>query len=336
LRELWYVDPQMRTLSYALLVAACGPHLPTMDAGSPDQACQAYASARCAKWQSCEPANVKADFADATTCVAREKEVCLNSISAPGTGNTPASMTACAAAYTNWSCPDWANSIVPEPCKIQPGSKAKGNPCIFSAQCASGYCSIPRGATCGACDDLPQVGTRCVAGNSCAGNGLYCDGVTGTCQAQVMTAGAFCDAGSCGYLLDCVAPLDGGAGTCMPLGTEVDAGCFGSQHDAPYCASQFGFVCLKNHCQQELFAFAGSACAYNSSTNSYTRCTAGSTCVAGDGGSTCVAAAAEGFACDTALGINCITPARCVATNGAATTGQIIGTCQLQSGVTCQ
>jgi hypothetical protein len=277
------------------------------------------------------------DYSDAMTCEAREKAQCLSSISAPGTGNTPATVSACAAAFTSWSCPDWWNNVTPQACKAQQGTIANGATCVFAAQCSTGYCMLPRGAKCGTCATAPQVGTSCAAGNGCGGNGLYCDSISDTCEAFVTTAGTFCDAGSCGYLLGCVVPTDGGAGTCQPLGTAVDAGCDSQQHNAPACSNAFGFACVRRHCVEDLFAYSASACGLNVDAGTFTRCNAGATCVAGDGGSTCVAAAAEGFACDTALGINCLAPARCVSTNGNATDGgPVVGTCQLSSGVTCQ
>jgi hypothetical protein len=307
------------------------------DAGSADEACALLAQARCTKRQQCEPAVLAADFADLATCEARDKANCLSSISAPSTGNTPASLTACAAAYSSWSCADWYNGITPAACKVQSGTKANGSLCSFAAQCSSAYCAVFRGANCGTCAPQPSIGTSCAAGNACGGNGLYCDSFTDTCQALVTSSGQSCDAGSCGYQLGCVIPTDGGGGTCQALGSEVDAGCDGAQRLAPTCSRPLGFTCLRRHCVAELHAQANGACGVDLDAGTVTRCMAGSTCTAADAGSVCVAPVAEGLACDTAAGVDCLNPARCVSTDGMATDGgPVVGTCKLASPLSCQ
>jgi hypothetical protein len=330
----------MRTSLLLLVsVVACssGGSTTTTDAGSPDQACGALATARCAKRMACEPAILFEDYSDPATCQNREKEVCLNSISAPGTGNTPATISACAAAFPSWSCTDWWNGITPDVCKVAAGSKANGATCIFASQCSSGYCAVFRGATCGSCAPVPIVGTPCGAGNGCGGNGLYCDTITNTCQVLVTSAGAFCDAGSCGYQLGCVVPLDGTPPSCQPLGSVPDAGCDVNQHTAPACSRASGFACVRRHCVQDAFVSSGGACGTDLDAGTFTRCISGSTCHTADAGSTCVAPAAEGFGCDSNASINCLAPARCVSNDGQPTDGgPVVGKCEMPSGVACQ
>jgi hypothetical protein len=327
----------MRSLIVPLtLLLACSSGS-SADSGSltADEACAAIASVRCAKRESCEPATLTAQYGDVTTCIARDKANCVSSLSAPGTGNTPATVKACADAYPSWSCPDWYNNVPPDPCKTPAGTQSTGTPCAFSGQCSSAFCAIPAGATCGSCATLPTVGTSCAAGLSCGGNGLYCEPVTQTCQKLVTSPGYGCDAGSCGYLLGCVVALDAGTGTCQPLGT-FDAGCDGQQRTAPTCASALGYACIFRRCVIDAYAGTGQMCGTNRDAGTYTRCAAGGSCQGDAGMQTCVAAAAEGFDCDTSLGIDCLAPARCVSSNGMATDGgPVLGKCALASGMTC-
>jgi hypothetical protein len=318
-----------------LLIGCSGSSTPDSGSLTPDEACAAIASVRCAKRQTCEPGTLTAQYGDVTTCVARDKANCVSSFSAPGSGNTPAATKACADAYPSWSCPDWYNNVIPDACKTPAGTKPMGNPCLFSSQCQSAFCGIATGATCGSCASIPTVGTSCAAGVSCGGNGLYCEPNSLTCQKLVTSPGYACDAGSCGYLLGCVVALDAGSGTCQPLGL-LDAGCDGQQHAAPTCAGALSYTCIFRYCVYDLYAGAGQMCGTNRDAGTYTRCAAGGSCQGSAGAQTCVAAAAEGFDCDTSLGIDCLAPARCVSTNGMATDGgPVLGKCTLSSGMTC-
>jgi hypothetical protein len=337
----------MRTslLTLALVAVACSSS-PSTDGGTHpdagggptgDAACTASGTARCDQEQKCEPATFDNAFADMPTCISREKASCLNALAAKGTGNTPTTVQACADAYATWSCPDWFNTVTPTACKIQVGTGASGSSCSFSAQCASAFCDITTGTSCGICAPPPTVGTNCGGGGGCGGNSLFCDTNTHTCQTLVTTQGAFCDAGSCGYLLGCVVPTDGGVSSCQALGQSVDAGCDGQQHTAPACSSGFGFACERKYCSVELFANAGEFCGTDRDAGTFTRCGAGSTCAGVTGAETCVAGAADTMACDTANGVDCLSPSRCVsATGGSNDAGDVVGTCQASGSATCQ
>jgi hypothetical protein len=99
----------------------------------------------------------------------------------------------------------------------------------------------------------------------------------------------------------------------------------------------FGFSCYRFRCTQNAFAGAGLSCGSDRDAGVLTRCTAGATCVADAGVSKCVAPAADTASCDTAAGINCDLPARCVSTNGMPTDGgPVVGACTVSTGSLCQ
>jgi hypothetical protein len=329
----------MRSLIVPLVAFAACSSGTNSDGGTPtaDSACTALAAARCNKQQQCEPATVTFNFGDVATCTAREKIRCLNSLAANGTGNTAATVQGCADAYPAWTCPDYMNSIFPPACRTQVGTQANGSGCAFSSQCTSAFCAFPTGAACGACAPAQVVGSPCGGGIGCAGNGLYCDSASQTCQSLVTSPGYFCEAGSCGYLLGCVMPLDGGAGTCEPLVSTLDAGCDAQQHNAAACAAVMGFACVARHCVADIFVSVGQPCGTDRDAGIFHRCSAGGFCAGDAGATTCMAPAGEGFDCDTALGIDCVVPARCVSTNGLGTDGgPVLGKCALPSGTVCQ
>lgn len=329
----------MRPLLVSLAaLAACSPGSgPDGGALTADTACAARAAARCNKNEQCEPATVTVQYGDVATCSAREKTRCLNALAAEGTGDTPATVQACADAYAAWTCPDYMNNLPPAACRVQAGTKANGAACAFSAQCTSAFCAVPTGAKCGRCAPAQAVGSACPGGIGCGGNGLYCEAGSQTCQSLVTSPGYFCDAGSCGYLLGCVVPLDAGPGSCQPLGATVDAGCDAQQHSAAACSNVFGFACVARRCVQDTFVGVGQACGTDRDAGTFRRCSSGGTCAGDAGATTCVAPAAEGFDCDTALGVECLVPARCVSTSGAGTDGgPVLGKCALPSGAVCQ
>ena len=291
-----------------------------------DEACTSIAAVRCAKRQECEPATFVTTWGDLATCTGRDKLACLASITAPGAGNTP---------YAAWQCPDWFNGVPPAACAQKTGTHAVGDVCTFAAQCGSGFCATSRGAKCGVCAAAPVVGTACGDGVGCGGNGLTCDPTSLTCVVMVTDGGA-CQSGTCGYGFGCVA--DGGL--CFAEGDFVDAGCDSTERLAPTCRRELGFSCVRRHCVQTSFASAGGACGLDLVAGSFTRCRSGGNCVgdAGTGVSTCVGAANDAVSCESPGGSLCLSPARCVSTDGGAVDAgdAIVGVCQLPSGVVCQ
>jgi hypothetical protein len=96
----------------------------------------------------------------------------------PGSTRTVDGLFACADQFRQQAC-DAVNDDVIPPC-VTPGTRAPGEPCIASSQCASLVCFNTGGGNCGSCDPTVGVGEACSSEVACT-PGLYCDPLTNTC-----------------------------------------------------------------------------------------------------------------------------------------------------------
>ena len=305
------------------------------DAGvSSDQACLDYAQASCAKRQSCtnlvvtSGAQIVALFGNSSTCVEREKLMCLGSVRAARSGFTPTNVERCVTAHAKWSCSDFLDNIPPAEC-TPVGSGSDGAACAFNSQCKSGFCVGDHQKLCGVCGTSPPTGASCSV--SFCGHDQIC--VSGQCQTRV-APGAACDnttapcqagltcTGAVGTTKTCQAALINSTDTCG----GANPGCFFAQ--GLWCSS------ATHLCTNISYVGSGQPCG-TASDGTHAECQAGN-CYTSSGPAaatdlgTCVANAGDGEACDTMLGPTCIMPARCITDDGGSR-----GTCIVPDGTTC-
>jgi hypothetical protein len=129
---------------------------------TPAEACIAYATAVCQRRAICKGSSYVSCAVDS----------CPDLTFSSGSTRTAANLKACAETYATLPCEQVALDILP-PC-VTPGTRQVGEACKFPSQCASLYCGMNNGSTCGTCRELVGVGQACSpAGAGCVG-GSYC------------------------------------------------------------------------------------------------------------------------------------------------------------------
>ncbi len=293
-------------------VGACSSSSSTTGGGTPEQACGDALAAFCNRAQSCAPFFIQAAFGDVATCIARQKLTCHTRVTATGSGATASKLEACSQALAAASCDDILSGNTPAACQIS-GSLGAGTACGDDSQCAAGYCKKSTGS-CGVCSARSKAGEACAGTADCT-PGLACQG---TCV-MPGAAGAACSASQpCQGSLVCL--VTAGAGTCtIPVG--AGAAC---DPQSQNCDSRQGLFCnpLTTACATVQVVANGGACGLTG--GSFSVCTAAGKCSGALAG-TCLAAAADGAACDTTNGPNCVSPATC-----------INGLCQLPDPSSCR
>ncbi|HEY4015962.1 MAG TPA: hypothetical protein VGM06_21650 [Polyangiaceae bacterium] len=239
---------------------------------------------------------MEVDYGDVAACVARNVPICISSLAANGTGRTPATVLACAAAYDSASCDDVVVGRPPPACRV-PGRFPGGATCGDDAQCAGpqSYCRIPADANCGSCAELGESGAPCASDRDCE-SGLVC---YFSCMAPVGLHEA-CDGMTrqCPQTLVC---LDYVCTTPAPLGAPCEPRADPCDHDNGLFCDPRARVCARY-----ATADAGATCG------------AGAICLNGTCGAeegappTCIPNASDGKACGPAAGPSCMAPARCV------------------------
>ncbi len=277
-----------------------------------EEACTAYVGGLCDLISRCAPLLTNAAFADLATCKSRLNMQCANVFKATGTSATPSRMDQCAKELATATCTDAFANNLPASCTPQPGTLVDGTGCGDDAQCQSTICLKKGEDTCGVCGKQPSVGSSCTGGgflgNNPCGRGLTC--ANGTCVKQLAKGASGCDSKT--------APCQGGlscaSGTCVDAATEGQK-CDSSGATAPDCNILIGLFCnpTTKVCQKFKNAKAGEACGVVGGTD-YAFCVGGSFCKTSGTtppSGTCLAAAADGGACDSKNGPTCLAPARC-------------------------
>ena len=311
------------------------------EAGDEDEsdhaACDGYAAIICAKLDACTGGvNVPMNYASVDECTAREALTCVASLEAPDNGGSASGIERCGAAVQAGSCADFFDHTnLPSPCVARPGPRPADAPCAFNGQCASSWCWLGTGATCGRCSTRPGVGAPCVANADCGGQSLHCSAALGACE-PIVAPGSACDAQHlCPFEESCVTADGGASGICTvrgALGTSCDA----KLVNAPLCANDFGVFCpsATDVCALAVVAQPDETCGITAGVtvngvkgpSSMAICYGGSACspsTASNG--LCSPAAADGNRCDTVNGPPCLNPARCLVTSDAGTEG----TCEI-------
>ena len=300
-----------------------------------DQACAMRAQAECGKRNTCSNGtSITRVYGEMSVCLARAALECRSRLAAPNTGASPETVSKCAADYATLSCNDFFNNELPADCTPS-GPGTNGQPCAFNGQCATAYCGGTENALCGTCAAQPAAGDSCA--DSLCGPGQNCVAATMNCQ-EVGILNGSCDTNDpCGNGLSCVGVSSTSTvGSCeVALGT-AGAACGGGT--TPACNGSLGLACVgasgSKTCVTISYVSDGMPCG-NLSDTSFALCRAG-TCYTSTGvasGSetgTCKLDAIEGASCDTALGPSCMTPARCVGSDGGTS-----GLCTLPTGSAC-
>jgi hypothetical protein len=293
------------------------------------KACADEAQSNCGRLDSCLMNGTALEYGDIGTCYARQAAECTASLASSGTGRTPANEETCAQQIPNASCTDFLNNNTPPACQPPAGALATGAGCAFSAQCASSFCALPRTSVCGTCQPQPAAGASCATLSGC-GQGLEC--VLDTCVALATSSGASCTpAQPCGTGLSCVTPAKATTGTCQMAASTVGAPCDPKRVMGPGCDSSLGLYCdqTAKTCATDAYVSSGVCDTDFDVLKVSTPCTGGATCYK----NACVAPAADGQPCNTALGIDCLRPARCV---GVGVDGGTMGMCALPGSMQCQ
>jgi hypothetical protein len=299
-------------------------------------ACSDFAAAKCAKFASCtNGVYVEVNYPSQAVCQSREESACLGVLAAPGNTATPAGFEQCGKDIANGACADFFDITNQTPaCTPQAGPRANGQSCVNSGQCQSTWCYAPTGAQCGTCATRPAAGAACTADVDCGGNGMLCS-VAKTCAAVVPGGGACGDSAPCAFGLSCVGAATGqNNGKCETSGATIGAACDGKRVTAPLCNHDLGLFCpsATDTCAMSSFVDAGVTCGIKpgmvitgsdaSTPSSLATCGGASACEpAAAASGTCVAAAADGAQCNTAVGPPCLDPARCVTMGDASANG---------------
>jgi hypothetical protein len=308
------------------------------DAGTPAEACAAYAEARCTQLDACSNATYTVlHYGTQTTCMSNVAAECVNALAAPQTAATPRFYAACAAAVATESCANLFGANPPAACAPLAGPLATGSPCFASGQCQTTYCAVPSTANCGVCAAVPVAGNPCSVDADCGSRNQLTCSKAGTCVTYGELS-ASCDKNDpCSPGLSCVGAdaKKGLAGTCNASAATVGAAC--DPATGATCDAMLLLTCdaATKQCVADTLVGASQVC--GAVNGGAARCETSGTCVipdagvvddAGDAGvdagpaiGTCLAAAANGSACDSANGPACVPPAKCVTTDDASTAG---------------
>ena len=351
----------MQYLSVSLVVGlllatatGCGSSTTSSNGTTPATACADVAHAQCVKHEACSLASFANDhsYGSEADCEARVAPSCVNALAAQGTGQSPANIESCVAQYPNYSCTDFRDNNPSGACLPPAGTRANGAVCGANAQCTSTFCHIAQNETCGVCAAQPVADAPCSYAGDC-GRNLGCaiasSATTGTCAARVASAGTcLTNTNPCQAGYACVGDNETNAtsGTCQSQGNTLGAACDRSRKTEANCDAEFGLTCVPTAagssvgtCQAITLVGAGQTCGVLGSApiTGEALCNAGGLCAkvnTSDATGTCVAAAADGAACDsdTSVGPPCLPPAKCV----AITAGTTAGTCIVPDATKCQ
>lgn len=274
-------------------------------------AAAAAATAYCQAYEVCTPFLLQEVYGDVATCTRQETVGVLETLAAPGSSYTTALAMACASAFPGTSCADLLDNNWPSACRSQTGTVANGGSCGDSSQCASTYCNVPSGQTCGTCAALSPNGgscsqdAECPVGSTCTNStcvvpgdvGAVCNATTRPCLATLI-----CRAGACD------SPDLLGSSCTVTSNTDTYGTC--GAYSGNFCTATLS---SSGTCQAFIFATATApGCGYLNGVWPICGTTGfcqGSTSTARG---TCQAASAVGQTCSDTGGPLCLSPAVCV------------------------
>ena len=304
-----------------------GPRPDAATLSAAQSSCASWATGYCANYEACDPVDFATQFSGTADCLSVEAAMCAAMILAPAANVTPDNRTACGMARMSFSCSDFANGQTPTACVQPAGVSANGTACRFNAECASSFCQIQQGASCGVCTQTSS-GSACPCSSGfscmnsvCAGQGQLGD----NCSATLPCANS--------NHIACVIPAGQSMGTCTLRVASAGAACGANNSSAPGCDYYAGLFCNTgtNVCGPYVFVGAGQSCG-TLPTGGRSICNDGTCINQVNGVGTCVTRARGGQSCDPTgvTGPSCQLDAQCVA--GFTRT---VGTCQLRGGLAC-
>ncbi len=254
-------------------------------------ACVAYMNAQCnRRYYECSGFEAKADPCPEFV------GWCPDFLFSEGSQLDVAGVLACAETWRKHPCELLNKGFDPE-CGLPPGTRALGEPCFYSRQCASGACGKGNNAAlpeCGACIPVGKVGDPCYDGSVSCPNGDECTGEG--CQPQItfdLPDGSVCERYAQCHADSLCFPAADGMMRCQPrrkLGEDCSNGA--------YCAK--GLLCgVDNLCAMPVLAGLGELCSGRG-------CTAGGWCqgvAANPTQAMCIPIAAAGQPCFTQEGV---------------------------------
>jgi hypothetical protein len=211
------------------------------------KACADNAAQYCTQLSTCSPFLVSIQYGDEITCEMAQTPGCMDALSAPGTGWTGDVLEACVKARSMLSCEDFLYAKpYPKACEVY--GTLVNKPCRYDAQCATGYCYIAMGATCGNCIQRQPTGGPCKSAADCDGN-LMCSSAS-TCAAPSGIGGP------CSMTVPCQSGLACVGSQCVVPG-GVDAGCADAGGTCDY---NLGAYCVGSSCAPVTVDTAGGSC----------------------------------------------------------------------------
>jgi hypothetical protein len=306
-------------------------------------ACMSYAMAWCDQLNSCNTVGILMDYGAAAVCQDQVGAECINELSAPMTGESPADRMACVSAIPGWGCSDFLNNQnAPAACAPKSGGVASGGGCGFSSQCSTGFCSVAHKAQCGKCASLPVAGDKCAKTQDCgptgdlvcAGNVCYAPGAVGApCTPPALDMPCLFPLSCTGYMMKTKTP-----GTCQLPVQSAGSTCSPGALKNPDCDLSMGLVCdgsgkPPHTCVAVSLAATGAAC--GTSTGQRVFCSNGANCSAPPGpgsNGTCIPAIPDKGSCELMMpkGAQCLSPARCIAPAKSKS-----GTCEFDNASGC-
>jgi hypothetical protein len=259
-------------------------------------ACADLGAAVCARLEACAPFLLQLTYGNAATCAARYAAACTPALGANGTTATPTQLEACVQAVNAETCDDALDNAELSACDFM-GTLADGAVAGSGLQCQAGYCPPISGSACCQCTARVGVGSACSIDKDCSA-GLIC--YQSACT-KPAASGATCSTSQpCLYTDACI------GGTCQPALTN------GATCQTTFdCDFDHGWYCNAQtlKCAQAQAAGGGSPC--GNINGNFIACSAGGQCING----ACMAAAADGAACNAQSGPPCMQPAQCVMGN---------------------
>lgn len=201
---------------------------PSSDELEQYRACVDYFVAQCARRSACNPSSPE------SSCLAVSLPRCPDLLFATGSRLSVSIVDGCARAWEDADCDELNRGSFPE-CGYPDGALEAGEPCAFSAQCATLACGRFEDDDCGVCLPLLNQGDACAGSQGACPPGTEC---TGTCEPSLrfnLPAGSACEVvGQCeeGHVCRAETPA---RRTCQPL-LEIGETCEGSWECAQgYC-----------------------------------------------------------------------------------------------------
>lgn len=272
------------------------------DAGSatldPTLACIEYMRGLCERSTRCAGAPREFD-----SCM-RYARFCPDVMFAPGSVRSVEGTLACADGWRELSC----DAVPSHPACAMPGTRADGEPCIASMQCASLLCTA-YGDSCGICASVVGAGEPCAPGSIECDDGLACS----TDEPYVcepleprppapapLALGDECNP-STSQCYPNACRLDGSVYRCQPYPT------LGQSCSEPLtCAFDDSYCDVSQVCTA--FPPAGASCGVDAFTSQPRWCGPDAFCVGSDAGPpVCQAASEPGETCD----VRCVTGYAC-------------------------